>query len=78
MEDIRDIKGLVAVPHEWWWLWLALIGVVIAALAFCAAVLQTKTSRNRKVRWIRISIPKSRPTGMDQLRIDMPAGILSS
>ena len=34
MEDIRDIKGLVAVPHDWWWLWLVLIVAVIAALAF--------------------------------------------
>ena len=34
MEDIRDIKGLVAVPHDWRWLWLVLIVVAIAALAF--------------------------------------------
>ena len=34
MEDIRDIKGLVAVPHDWWWLWLVLIVVALAALAF--------------------------------------------
>jgi hypothetical protein len=33
MEDIRDIKGLVAVPHDWWWLWLLLVVVAIAALA---------------------------------------------
>jgi hypothetical protein len=34
MEDIRDIKGLVAVPHDWRWLWLVLIFVAIALLAF--------------------------------------------
>jgi hypothetical protein len=31
MEDIRDIKGLVPVPHSLWWLWL-LLAVVIAAI----------------------------------------------
>lgn len=30
MEDIRDIKGLVAVPHSWWWLWVVLAMAVIA------------------------------------------------
>jgi hypothetical protein len=30
MEDIRDIKGLVPVPHSWWWLLIPLALVVIA------------------------------------------------
>lgn len=34
MEDIRDIKGFVAVPHDRWWLWLVLIVVAVAVLAF--------------------------------------------
>jgi hypothetical protein len=32
MEDIRDIKGLVPLPHGWWWLWL-LLGFVAAVVA---------------------------------------------
>jgi hypothetical protein len=30
--DIRDIKGLVPVPHDWSWLWLVLTGLVAAAV----------------------------------------------
>ena len=29
LTDIRDIKGLVPVPHSWWWVWVAL-GVLLA------------------------------------------------
>ena len=31
MEDIRDIKGLVPLPHNWWWL---LVLVAVLALAY--------------------------------------------
>src|ERR1035438_8212912 len=34
MEDIRDIKGLVPLPHNWWWLWLLLGLAAILALAY--------------------------------------------
>lgn len=34
MDDIRDIKGLVPVPHDWWWLWLLLALVAGAVVAF--------------------------------------------
>lgn len=34
MEDIRDIKGLVPVPPNWWWLGLGLFIVVVVGLAF--------------------------------------------
>ena len=30
MEDIRDIKGLVPVPHSWWWLLPVIVLGVIA------------------------------------------------
>ncbi len=33
MEDIRDIKGLVPLPHSWWWLGALLGVVVIGAIA---------------------------------------------
>ena len=33
MEDIRDIKGLVPLPHGWWWVWLVL-ALVAAVVAF--------------------------------------------
>jgi hypothetical protein len=29
MEDIRDIKGFVPVPHSWWWLWLLILLLVL-------------------------------------------------
>lgn len=31
MEDIRDIKGFVPVPHSWWWVWvlLAVAGLLV-------------------------------------------------
>jgi hypothetical protein len=31
MEDIHDIKGLVPLPHNWWWLFVL---VVVLALAY--------------------------------------------
>ena len=34
MEDIRDIKGLVPVPHSWWWLWVLLAVVLVGAVAW--------------------------------------------
>jgi hypothetical protein len=34
MEDIRDIKGLVPVPHDGWWLWLALAAAVAGGVAW--------------------------------------------
>jgi hypothetical protein len=34
MEDIRDIKGLVPVPHSLWWLWVLLVVVAAIAVAF--------------------------------------------
>lgn len=34
MEDIRDIKGLVPVPHDWTWLWIALAGLAILAIGY--------------------------------------------
>ena len=33
MEDIRDIKGFVPVPHSLWWLWALLAVVVIVVVA---------------------------------------------
>jgi hypothetical protein len=33
MEDIHDIKGLVSLPHDLWWLWLLLL-VAAAAVMF--------------------------------------------
>ena len=33
MEDIHDIKGFVPLPHNLWWLWLLLAGVVIGVIA---------------------------------------------
>ncbi len=33
MDDIRDIKGLVPVPHNGWWLWALLAVVALIALA---------------------------------------------
>jgi hypothetical protein len=33
MEDIHDIKGLVPLPHDLWWLWLLLL-IAAAAVAF--------------------------------------------
>ena len=32
--DIRDIKGLVPLPHGWWWLWVLLAAAIVGALAF--------------------------------------------
>ena len=34
MEDIRDIKGMVPEPHEWWWLWLLLVVAIGLSVAF--------------------------------------------
>ncbi len=34
MEDIRDIKGVVPVPHPWWWLWVVLALVVAGVVAW--------------------------------------------
>ena len=34
MEDIHDIKGLVPLPHDLWWLWLLLLAIAAAAVAF--------------------------------------------
>jgi hypothetical protein len=34
MEDIRDIKGLVPLPHGWWWLWAPLAIAAVGAIAF--------------------------------------------
>jgi len=33
-EDIRDIKGLVPLPHGWWWLGLLLAVLIVGAVAF--------------------------------------------
>jgi hypothetical protein len=32
--DIRDIRGLVPVPHDWTWLWILLAALVIGVIAF--------------------------------------------
>jgi hypothetical protein len=34
MEDIRDIKGPVPLPSDWWWLWVVLGVIVAGAVAF--------------------------------------------
>jgi len=34
MEDIRDIKGLVPLPHGSWWLWILVAVVIAGTLAF--------------------------------------------
>ena len=34
MEDIHDIKGLVPLPHNWWWLWSLLILAAVLALVY--------------------------------------------
>lgn len=31
MEDIHDIKGLVPLPHNLWWLWLLLLAAAVVA-----------------------------------------------
>jgi len=31
LTDIRDIRGLVPVPHSWWWVWVVLAVLVVAA-----------------------------------------------
>src|SRR3974390_564328 len=49
-----------------------------AGVFLADSVAHTKNNRKKKVRWTRTSIPKRRPTGMDQLRIDIPASILST
>jgi hypothetical protein len=34
MEDIHDIKGLVPLPYNLWWLWVLLLMAVAAAVVF--------------------------------------------
>jgi len=34
MEDIHDIKGLVPLPHNLWWLWAPLVIAVVAVVVF--------------------------------------------
>jgi hypothetical protein len=34
MEDIHDIKGLVPLPYNLWWLWMLLLIAVAAAVVF--------------------------------------------